>query len=156
MGLQGRKRRQGQTIGKQEEQFAHELYNDGLSIREIAERTGISRAQIGRMKLAGAWGDDVTPPFVQSDITRFLDKYFFKRLLSLLRGEEEDETRAVLDLKNMAATKRDVEELIQAVDNRSLIIALQKHMEFLAKNAPGEQGALEQAQIHHDEVLKLL
>jgi len=154
--MRKQRRQKGQNIGKQEAQFAQELYNDGLTLQQVADRTGISVAQIGRMKIDGAWGDDMTPPFNQADMTRFLDKYFFKLLLSLLREEEEDETRAVLNLKNISDTKRNIEELIQAVDNRSLVLSLQKAMAWIVEKHPDADSTLELLQQYHDEVSRML
>jgi hypothetical protein len=68
----------------------------------------------------------------------------------------EDESRFILDLKNLAATKRDVEELVMAVDNRSLVLSLQKAMAWIVEKHPEADSALELLQQYHDEIQKLL
>ena len=154
MGEQA-KRRKGAPISDKEKTWARILYRRGFTQEKIAEKTGISQTEISRLALAGKWLEDSTPYHTPQDVLSLLDEHVFESLLKLRSGEVEDESRLILDIKNLSATKRDVEELIMAVDNRALVLALQKHLEWLVAHG-GLTDPLEAAQIHHDEISKLL
>lgn len=149
------KRRKGAPISDKEKKWARILFRRGLMQQEIADKTGISQRQISRLAQDGQWREDSTPFHTPQDVLSLLDEHVFEALLLLRNGEVEDESRVILDIKNLSATKRDVEELIMAVDSRALVLALQQHMEWLSTH-PELSGPLDAAQAHHDEVQKTL
>jgi len=151
-----RPRRKGSPISEKEKQWARILFRRGLTFKEIAAKTGIAQGEIHRLSIDGAWKEDNTPYHTPHDVLSLLDEHVFELLLMLRNGEVEDESRLILDVKNLSATKRDVEELILAVDDRALVLALEKHMVWLGKHHPEASDALEAAQRHHDEVVKTL
>ena len=156
MSTQGKRRRKGAPVSEKEERWIQILYNRGLTQEKIAEKTGVSQQHISRMKMDGAWNEDSTPYHTPQDVLSLLDEHTFLLLLELRSGKIEDESRAILDLKNLAATKKDVQEYIITVNRQALILSLQSHMQWLATYHPEAREALEHAQKHHEEEVKLL
>ena len=135
------KRRKGAPISKSEEQWARLLYRRGLIYEQISEKTGISISRVGALAQAGKWKDDHLPPYDSDDFSQAILDYSFEVFLNIISGEEDDPSRKILDVKNLAATRKDVEELVLSVSIRSQMESAKLFMQRAAEE--GRQDVLE-------------
>ena len=148
------KRRKGAPISKSERQWSRLLYRRGLTYQKISDKTGISVPTVAELAQAGEWKNDHLPPYDSDDFSQAILDYSFEVFLSIISGEEDDPSRKILDVKNLAATRKDVEELVLSVSIRSQMESAKLFMQRAAQE--GRQDVLEFLQGVYDAKAKQL
>jgi predicted transcriptional regulator len=140
-----------------EKKFAKALYEGGMSQTKIARRLGVSDQAISALKKNdGTWDEYKLPEAKTEDLMGLVEKIAMAHLIELSLREYEDETRAVLNIKNLISALWDLQKMLVTVSIQNEMISLQKHMEWLVKNPKLQEKALDAAQVHHDTLQKQL
>lgn len=137
--------------------WAHVLWSQGVTGKEIARRVGTSESTISLLKRDEGWEKDGREFVVEyRDVIQNSLQIIGLLQLEVLEKKARDCTEEIRNIKFTANTVESMERLKFEVGIREELLSLEKHMEWLKTQKPFPQSALDLAQKQYDELREKL